>query len=804
MNNFFPARLPHPKPRSTAPHTFARALPALVFSPPKAFLSLLFVILLTLAGCAGQQTLLSPLDEALDDKTTEQAADALLASDPRGPLPQPQLPPDLAAAAGMRSPGTTATSPFPSSTPTVDKAGPGQTLPVVRYSVQCESPGAPELTAAFLSGSTLVRMESTPLHSTTGLEQRLKTSLQEGGDMLRSFGYYSGKVYGSLEAEGHARGKDKAATPPGREEPDGAKAQNGSAMRVKIFFDPGPQYTVGKTTVIRVDQEIRTAMNLLEAAAKRQPPVRRQSPQGETPGALEKTVHIPQPPSGGGRQDGSPAESGADVSAQAAAASPGSGLPDAPLHEPGNPSADAPALPQSLEDAGLAPGSPAVADDVLAAVDRVRAMFRNRGYPQAVVISNRFFLNNEDRLLDAEIRVLPGPFMRMGALEVHENSSVPLEYLQAKQTWREGEAWNQDKLEAYRDALRQTGLFLTIDLDPAQAEDASGNRPVLAALTAAPERTVGGALKYDTSFGPGIQGYWEHRNLTGRGDSLRVELPIWADMQELTAKYRLPFFQRPDQDFIAQAGVLNQDLDAYELQAGRIAMGIERRLSRRWIVTAQGSAEAGSLKDPEKPRREYVMFGLPLSANFDSTHSLLDATDGGRASFSLAPYNGEYGGNFTALRSRVDLQRFIPLVGEDTLVLALRGALGTLTGADADEVPPSVRFYSGGGGSVRGFEYQSLGPRNDKDDPLGGSALTEISVEPRLRFSDTWGMVAFLDGGMAYDDAGDLATDLRWGAGAGIRVYTAIGPVRFDVATPLNPRDDDDPIQFYISIGQSF
>ena len=105
---------------------------------------------------------------------------------------------------------------------------------------------------------------------------------------------------------------------------------------------------------------------------------------------------------------------------------------------------------------------------------------------------------------------------------------------------------------------------------------------------------------------------------------------------------------------------------------------------------------------------------------------------------------------------------------------------------------------------MRGYEYQSLGPRNYRDDPLGGSALTEVSIEPRWRFSETFGVVAFLDGGMAYEDVDELGKDLRWGAGIGLRLYTPIGPVRLDVATPLNPRDDDDPVQIYLSIGQSF
>ena len=218
------------------------------------------------------------------------------------------------------------------------------------------------------------------------------------------------------------------------------------------------------------------------------------------------------------------------------------------------------------------------------------------------------------------------------------------------------------------------------------------------------------------------------------------------------------------------------------------------------------SAEAGSLKDPLEARRDYEMFGLPLSASWSDANSLLDATKGSRITFSATPYVGKYKANFTALRTRMDASTYLPLIGKDELVLALKGAIGSVWGVEADDVPPSVRFYSGGGGSVRGYAYQSLGPRNAEKSPLGGNSVLEVSVEPRWKITETLGIVAFLDGGMVYDDTPDFTfgQGMRWGAGVGFRFYTAIGPLRFDVATPLNPRKDDERIQFYISIGQSF
>ncbi len=461
--------------------------------------------------------------------------------------------------------------------------------------------------------------------------------------------------------------------------------------------------------------------------------------------------------------------------------------------------------PATLSDVGLAPGAPAEADAVLDAVDRVRDAFRNNGYPFAEIASTRYTLDNAARSLEVDVRVKTGAFSRLGEVRIHGESSVKQAYLASMRTWKPGQPWSEKSVGEFREKLRASGLFSSIEISPAKTADSEGRRDVEARLEAAPERTVSGSLNYDSDFGPGVQGEWEHRNLTGLGDSLRLSLPMWLDMQEFTAAYRLPFFLRKDQTFIARGGLLNQNTDAYDLQSAAAAAGVERRFSPFWSGSLMASAEGGRIKDPDEPRREYAMLGLPLGLAYDNTGSILNATRGIRLIGSAGPYSGMYDGSFTVLRGRLDAHAFVPLLGQDSLILALRGAYGTLWGATAQEVPPSVRFYSGGGGSVRGYDYQSLGPRNDDNDPLGGASLLELSGEVRWKITPEWGMAAFLDGGMAYSDAiSALWRDLRWGAGLGLRYYTAIGPLRLDVATPITPRKDDAPLQFYISIGQSF
>ncbi len=648
------------------------------------------------AGCAGNgasPTLFS--QEGSEDSLTVRA-EQLLAGDPAGSVPAPEVPPDLRAVA--------------------DALPQPMAVESIPYNLECLSPEAPDLAEAFTENALLYRLQDQPVHTLTGLEQRLSSSLDTGGEILRSFGYYAGKVRGTIIQPQEAEQK----------------------ILVRVEFTPGPRYQVGKNSVAIAEPE-----------------------------SADATVSV------------RPA-----------------------------PAEDVRPLPTSLAEAGLKPSAPAAADDVLAAVDQVQEEFRNRGYPFASIASTRYVLDHEAHELEAEVRVTPGDFARMGELDVGESPPVAKDYFDALRPWRVGRPWSDRRIQSFRERLQQSGLFQSIEITPGDVQESEYGeelRTVKLDLVSAPERTVGGALKYDSSFGPGVQGFWEHRNFTGHADLLRLEMPLWMDMQELTANYRRPFLFSDQQDFIASAGLLNQDTDAYEIQSGAVAAGFERRFSREWRGSLQASAEGGWLKDPDEPRRQYMLFGLPGSITYSTANSLLNATRGVRLALSLAPYTGEYGGPFTALRGRLDAFAYLPAVGEDELVIAVRGSYGVLYGATAPEVPPTVRFYSGGGGSVRGYAYQSLGPRNADDDPLGGDSLIELSGELRWKLTETWGLVAFLDGGMAFDSTTPgLGTDLRWGAGLGVRYYTAIGPVRLDVAVPVNPRSDDDSFQFYISIGQSF
>lgn len=466
-------------------------------------------------------------------------------------------------------------------------------------------------------------------------------------------------------------------------------------------------------------------------------------------------------------------------------------------------------FPRTLAAFGLNTGAPATAEAVLNAVKGISARLERQGYPLARIVSTEYLLIESTHRLRAVVIVDPGPFLRMGPVRVQGASNVSEVYLKRLVPWRLGDPWNAASIEKYRTALQETGLFSMITLKPDQASsDTDGLTPVLLTVTEAPPRTVSGGVRYSTDNGFGVSGAWEHRNFFGGGERLRVFLPLTEDLQMLSLGFTKPEFGRHDQNLVAEAEARNESTDAYDQTAGYAAIGVERRLSgdwRHWRVSARLSAEGGELDDHVKGRQTYALFGAPLGVRRDTTNDLFNPTQGTRLALSVTPYTGMYDGSLSMVRTRLDASGYLAPTASDRLVLAARAAVGSMTGASADNTPASLRFYAGGGGSVRGYKYQSIGPQNKHGDPAGGLSFTDISLEARFRVGENFGIVPFLDGGMVYDKTlPSFGKDLDWGAGLGFRYYTPIGPVRLDVAVPLQDRGHQKAFQIYLSLGQAF
>jgi translocation and assembly module TamA len=197
----------------------------------------------------------------------------------------------------------------------------------------------------------------------------------------------------------------------------------------------------------------------------------------------------------------------------------------------------------------------------------------------------------------------------------------------------------------------------------------------------------------------------------------------------------------------------------------------------------------------------YFIGGLIGQLGYDASNDLLNPTRGFRLLARVNPEASLQDGTDFYVRNLIEGSAYHPF-GED-FVLAGRTRLGSIYGIPRDALAPSRRLYAGGGGSVRGFGYQQLGPRDANNVPLGGRSLNEFAIEGRYRFGN-YGIVAFVDAGQVYESEYPRFDGLRFGVGVGGRLYTNFGPLRVDVATPIDRREGESRVTVYMSIGQAF
>jgi translocation and assembly module TamA len=454
----------------------------------------------------------------------------------------------------------------------------------------------------------------------------------------------------------------------------------------------------------------------------------------------------------------------------------------------------------------LKPGEPARAATVVAAQEKLVAAARDAGHPFAQGGELDAVIDRDTKTMDVTLTLQPGPRATLAEPAFTGAGGIGERFLRRRVPFAAGDPFSPAAVEGGRQALVDTNLFSTVIVNQGTELDAQGRLPVTYDVTQRKHRSIGAGIGFQTDEGPNASVFWEHRNFLGAGERLRLDAYGSIIRQEISALFRKPDVGRRDQNLLADASIRREDTDAYESRSFGTGLGLERRFTRELTGSLGVAYRLASITEEDEEEETFGLLSLPVRMDWDYSNSLLDPTTGGRVFVTAAPFTDTLGFDINFFKSQVTATRYLELTRDPRLVLAVRSSVGSIAGADRDEIPADERFYSGGGGSVRGFGYQLAGPVDDDDNPLGGLSLFEANAELRYRITESIGIVGFLDSGTVFDAVvPDFSEDLHFGTGLGLRYVTPIGPLRLDVAVPLNPRSGvDDPYQVYISIGQAF
>jgi translocation and assembly module TamA len=458
---------------------------------------------------------------------------------------------------------------------------------------------------------------------------------------------------------------------------------------------------------------------------------------------------------------------------------------------------------------GLAVPGPFAAKAVVDAEDRLAAYPRRHGHPFAKVTHRQVTADFASHEVAVVWTLDPGPRANFGPVSYAGLASVKEGFLAGLVPWSQGDPYDLDLLARYRKKLSGLDLFASVQVEPGDAVAPDGQVPVVVTVTERKHRTIKGGVDYKTDEGPGANLGWEHRNLFGGGEKLSISASASAIERNGEATFEKPDCITPKELFRVKAKVADEDKKAYKGQNGTATAVVRRQFTDAFSAGAGlGYRTSRIEEDKSRPWDNDTRYGfvfVPLEAGLDTRDDVLDPHKGVVTSLSLAPYFGTEAKSPDFLRPEASVASYWHVAEKPGLILAMRAAGGANFGADRQDISPDLRFFAGGSGSIRGYGYQSVGPMRGKT-PVGGASVLTFSTELRLRLTELIGVVPFLDGGTAFAESlPPYHQPLMLGAGLGLRVYTPIGPVRVDVATPLARRKDiDDIVQFYCSIGQSF
>jgi len=458
-------------------------------------------------------------------------------------------------------------------------------------------------------------------------------------------------------------------------------------------------------------------------------------------------------------------------------------------------------------------GDPVIAQKVIAAGVALQVELGDRGFATAKVGEQDIVIDHEAQTARLVLPVTPGPVATFGQIAVSGEPPFSARHVGIIARFKPGDRFEADEVADLRRALIATGLISSVEVTQIPRDD--GRVIDLAVkLEPAPVHTVAGELGYGTGEGLRAEASWQNRNFFNPEGALTVRGVVGTQEQLAGVSLRRNNWLRRDQVFNAQAVVSHVDRDAYQAKTASLSAGFERQSNfiwqKKWTWSLGAELIATDERDHveatgEPRRRTYFIGALPGSLGYDASNDLLNPTKGFRLLGRLSPEISFQGGAFPYARTQIDGSLYHSV--SDSVVAAGRIRLGTIVGAHRDDIAPSRRYYAGGGGSVRGYGYQQVGPRDIDGDPIGGRSLAEFALEARIRlksFGGNFGVVPFLDGGTLSTGAFPNMKDWQFGAGLGVRYYSNFGPIRLDVGTPLNPQKGDSRIAVVVGLGQAF
>ena len=450
-------------------------------------------------------------------------------------------------------------------------------------------------------------------------------------------------------------------------------------------------------------------------------------------------------------------------------------------------------------------GERALGSSILALDKELTRALRCRGFAFCKLIAKKIQADRQTNQVNIGLEVQTGPLVRFGSTHILGNTKVNKQVFKAYQTWKEGERYTPEQLENTETALIKSGLFDTVQIEESDQIEKNWSVPIIFRVSDAKPRTVGAGISYMTTYGAGVSAQWEHRNINGLGRKLSAQTALWQKQRSATLSYTIPHFKSKKQDLLWILEYDAQNYLPFTSSAVQASALLNRRLHRTTSILFGPSVERLESKKILS-HQLYHLFKFPVQIRWSCANSPLDPTHGMALNVRLTPTWQYIDPRFSYLIHSSALSLYHSFAKE-SITLAARFGFSNIVGADKNTIPLPDRLFGGSENALRGYKTGSVSHLNEEAKPLGGRSMLTGSFEVRLRSEEKMGWVAFYDVGNVYSAQIPPLDQLSLlhSCGLGARYTTPIGPIRLDIAFPLQRRKGIDPIfQIYFSIGQAF
>lgn len=427
-----------------------------------------------------------------------------------------------------------------------------------------------------------------------------------------------------------------------------------------------------------------------------------------------------------------------------------------------------------------------------------------RGFPLATISDREIIADGRTKRVRVIVTIETGPISYFGTTQLEGNCSVRDELIEQQVKWCPGELYNSCLVEETQAYLMDTGLFSSVYITHPKSLDAQGYLPMKIEVAETKHKSVSLGASYQTTYGPGATFGWENRNVGGLGRRITLQADIAQRVHSGIATYQIPNFLKVGQNYIIQAQASYESIKPYRMQSYTFLNRFDRMIGPYFYFSIGPKIEY-LMVSSSVDNGNFLLIEGPIYLRWTNVEDFLNPSRGLRFDYRGVPAVNIKDISEFYYSQTFTLSGYLPLF-DARLILAQKLTLGTIISNGIGAIPVPKRFFGGSEENLRGYKYFTVSPLDKDNKPIGGRSALFYSVEPRIRLSQSFGLVPFFDMGNVYlEQFPTFKGKWRKSTGLGLRYYSFVGPLRLDVAFPLNRREGIDPHWWvFVSLGQAF